>query len=230
VLAVMALSFVACPALVFWGLVGTPSGLAAVVNLTLVPLGLYFFGRIAGEEHREPRLDLALALGVGGLLLLFGPRLGDAATAGLVALAAIVVGTLAHPLGYVIGRRATRALDPVALSAATSTLGGLALTALSLALERPDAATFAAFLRPDVAAAWLFQVIGGSLVAYTLSFVLLREWGPVRSGLYSFVSPIVATLAGAALLGERFGAVEAAGMGVMLASTLLALWRPGLAR
>ena len=110
------------------------------------------------------------------------------------------------------------------------TLGGLALTGLSLALERPDAATFAAFLEPRVAAAWLFQIVGGSLVAYTLNFVLLREWGPVRSGLYSFVSPIVASLAGALVLGERFGPVEIAGMAAMLASTLLALWRPGLAR
>src|SRR5262245_23756131 len=230
VLAATALSFVACPALVFWGLVSTPSGLAAVVNLTLVPLGLYVFGRIAGEERREVRLDLALAVGVAGVLLLFGPRLSGAGTGSLAGLAAIIVGTLAHPAGYVAGRNATHALDPVALSAATSALGGFALTALSLALERPDAATFAAFLRPDVAGAWLFQVVGGSLVAYTLSFLLLREWGPVRSGLYSFVSPIVATLAGAALLGERFGPVEIAGMGALLASTLLALWRPGLAR
>ena len=226
VLAVTALSFVACPALVFWGLVHTPSGLAAVVNHTLVPLGLYGFGLLAGEERRERRLDLALALGVAGLLLLFGPRLGNAGAASLVSLAAIVVGTLAHPVGWVIGRKAARALDPVALSAATMTLGGVALTLLSLALERPGVATLAAFLDPRVAAAWLFQIVGGSLIAYTLNFLLLREWGPVRSGLYSFVSPIVATLAGALVLGERFGAVEFAGMAAMLASTLLALSRP----
>jgi drug/metabolite transporter (DMT)-like permease len=226
-LAVTALSLVLCPALVFWGLARTPSGLAAVVNLTLVPIGLYGFGLLAGEERRERRLDLALALGVFGLGLLFARRVAGGGEIGLVGLAAIVVGTLAHPAGWVTGRRVTRALDPVAVSAATMALGGAALVALSLALERPDAAVFAAFLEPEVAAAWLFLVFGGSLVAYTLSFVLLREWGPLRSGLTAFVSPIIAAFAGWLVLGERFGALELAGMAAMLASTLVALWRPG---
>ena len=230
VLAVTALSLVVCPGLAFWALVRLPSGLAAVVNLTLVPLGLYAFGLIAGEDRHDRRLDAALALGTVGLALLFAPRLAGAGEASLIALAALVVGTLAHPLGFVIGRPVSRALDPVALSAATAALGGVALTLLSLVLERPGAATLAAFLDWRVAAAWLFQTVGGSLVAYTLSFLLLREWGPARSGLYSFVSPIVAAIAGAVVLGERFGPVELAGMAALLATTLLALWRPARAR
>lgn len=225
VIAVAGLTVLVSPGLIFWGLARTPSGLGAVVNLTLIPIGLYLIGRAAGEENRSRRLNLALALGTLGLALLFAPRIGGDLAADAWGLTAIVAGTFAYAWGAVIGRPATRGYAAVPMSAATMLIGGTGLLLVSLALERPDAATIAAFGAPVVLAGWLFLLAGGSLVAYTLYLWLLREWGPVRSGLYAFVSPIIAVLAGAVLFEERFGATELAGMAAMLAGTWMALRR-----
>ena len=45
----------AANALIFWGLARAPSGVAGLINLSLIPIGLYAFGRIAGVEPASRR-------------------------------------------------------------------------------------------------------------------------------------------------------------------------------
>jgi drug/metabolite transporter (DMT)-like permease len=74
-----------------------------------------------------------------------------------------------------------------------------------------------------VLSSWLFLVSGGSVVAFTIYLVLLRDWGPSKTGLYAFVSPVVAVLVGIVVYGEPFGRYEVVGSGIMLASAALAM-------
>ena len=53
----------------------------------------------------------------------------------------------------------------------------------------------------------------------------LRDWGPTRSGLYAFVSPIIAVTLGVALFAEPFGRYEAGGSALMLMAAGLAMPR-----
>jgi drug/metabolite transporter (DMT)-like permease len=224
VLAVACLTMMASPGLNFWGLTRTGSSVAAVVNLALTPIALYVVGLIAGEERMSARLNLALALGVLGLALLFAPRVATA-SADLLGLIAIVVGTSCYATGSVIGRRLLPEFGALKLSAITSLIGGSGLMAVSLAVEHPDASTLAAFASRDAFACWLFMLLGGSLLATPVYFWLLREWGPARSGLYAFVSPVIAVMAGVLVLDERVTAIEAVGMAAMLVATWIALGR-----
>ncbi|MBM3602091.1 MAG: EamA family transporter [Alphaproteobacteria bacterium] len=232
VAALAAIAVMTSPGLIFWGLVRTPSGMGAVVNMTLIPLSLYLFGLLLGEEKRRPRYDAALALGAFGLALLFAPRvmrgieaaatdLDDAAV--IVGLIAIVAGTFCYGLGAVLVRPAMQSLPPFELNAVTSLLGGAGLLLVSLVLEQPGSAELAALADPLVLACWLYFVVFASIVAHTTYLWLLRVWGPVRSGLYAFVAPIIAVIAGWAVLSERFGALEVAGMAAMLAATWIAI-------
>jgi drug/metabolite transporter (DMT)-like permease len=219
-------TMVLSPGLMFWGLARTPSALAAVMNLSLIPVSLYAIGLIAREETVRARLNLALALGIGGLVLLFLPRItGQGAAGEMVGFIAVVVGTVSYALGAVIGRPATHRYATIPMSAVTC-LGGGALVVISLLFEPHSAATFQALFTPTIFASWLILTVAGSLIAFPIYLWLLRVWGPVRSGLYAFVSPIIATILGAMILGERFGIVEIAGMVTMLFGTWIALRRP----
>jgi len=78
--------------------------------------------------------------------------------------------------------------------------------------------------------AWLYLLIPGSLISTTMYFLLVRDWGASKPGLYAFISPIIAVVLGASLFGEQLDWGDAAGMGLMLAAAGLALRRGGVAR
>ena len=49
---------------------------------------------------------------------------------------------------------------------------------------------------------WLFLLLFGSLVGYSLYMQLLRDLGPAKAGSFAFVSPIIAVLVGTIVAGE----------------------------
>ena len=57
-------------------------------------------------------------------------------------------------------------------------------------------------MTPLPLAGLLFMVFVGTFVAYTIFLRLVRDWGAPRAGLFSFVSPVVALILGAIVLGE----------------------------
>jgi drug/metabolite transporter (DMT)-like permease len=63
---------------------------------------------------------------------------------------------------------------------------------------------------------WLFLLLFGSLVGYSLYMQLLRDLGPAKAGSFAFVSPIIAVLVGVIVAGETVSALSVAGMAVML--------------
>lgn len=228
VLAASLLITTACYACVFWGLAQAPSGIAAVVNLGLMPIFLIGVGAAYGQERITRRRVAAIALGLAGLGLLFSGRLGsgpDAARAAL-GLAAVAVGTLAYAWGSVVSRPLMRKMSPLVLAFWESGLGTLGLIPVSLAVEGWDPGRFAALGDPRALGGIAMMVGGGSLIAFPIFLMLLRDWGAFRAGLYAFVSPVVAVLVGLAFAGEHVDAAEALGMAVTLAATALALGEP----
>lgn len=104
-------------------------------------------------------------------------------------------------------------------------IGGPTLLALSLTLAPVSSDALDAFFTPAAIGSLFFLSLLGTIVAYTIYLVLLRKWGIVRTGLYAFVSPIVALGAGAWWFGEKNGWTKIAGASLMLAAAGLALLR-----
>ena len=67
------------------------------------------------------------------------------------------------------------------------------------------------------------MVFAGTFVAYTIFLRLVRDWGAPRAGLYSFVSPVVALILGAIVLGEPLTWREFAGAAIMLVAAAIAV-------
>ena len=203
-----------------------PSGLSGLVNLALIPVLLTMLAASTGEERPTWRHAAALAIGCLGLVGLFWTRLGSGGGASGIGFAAIIAGTACYCIGSVVSRPLVGPVEPLALTLVQAAIGGVALLVLSLAIEPISAQTVTALAKPAALGSVLFLAVFGTIVAYTIYLLLLREWGTVRAGLYAFVSPIVALGAGAWLFGETIGAPEITGAVLLLVAAAVALLRP----
>lgn len=216
----------ACYSLLFWGLARTPTGIAGVVNMSLMPVFSMHIGALYREEQITARRLLAVALGAVGLALLFGGGgmgSGGAGEAGGLGLAAVVLATVSYAWGSIVSKPLVRTMPAISVAFWETLVGGVALVPLWLALEGWDTGYVPALLAPRPLASFAFLVLGGSLVGFSIYLWLLREWGAFRAGLYAFVSPAIAVAAGVAVLGEPFGPWEAVGMAVMFGAAALAV-------
>ena len=64
-----------------------------------------------------------------------------------------------------------------------------------------------------------------TVIAFLLFFALIREVGPSRTTVITYVNPLVAVLLGVALLGESFTLGIAVGMPLILVGSVLATLR-----
>lgn len=224
IVAIGLLTSAICNGAIYWGVVRLSTGLAAIVNNGLTPIGLLVFGYFLGEETLSRRRLGGIALGVVGLALLFARRTQGSFDAEAVAgLAAVAGGTLSYCLGSVWCRPLLRHSGPLAVGGLQMLVGGIFLLALSAAVERPGPDVFAAMGRPVFLASLTWTVLAGGAAALVIYLRLIRDWGPTRAGMYAFVTPIVATALGAFFLGERLGALEIAGALVLLGAAGLVL-------
>ncbi len=211
-----------------YGLRYVPAGLATVISSALTPISLLGFGVMAGQERWTARQGAALVLGIGGILVLFGPK-ALAGTLGWPELAGaggVIIGTLCYSGGSILARPMMRTVPPADVAAMTNLLGGGLLLAGSLLFEPGSlaAATSLDWGWPAFGA-WLYLLLPGSLGATMIYWLLVRDWGPSRTGTYAFVSPVVGVVAAMALFGEHVGLADVAGMTLMLAAAGLVLRR-----
>jgi drug/metabolite transporter (DMT)-like permease len=208
----------------YWGMVFVPSGVAGVVNMSMNPVFFFALAILFGQERATWRHAGALALGIGGLLILFSSKASfGGTTPELWGAAAVVAASLVYCLGAVLTRPLLRELKPLELTTAQAMVGAAGMSALSLALEPVSPQTFYALLAPAPLAGLLFVVIGGTFIAYTIFLHLMRDWGASRAGLYSFVSPVVALILGALVFAEPLGWREITGAAMMLMAAAIAI-------
>ncbi|MFO1352317.1 MAG: EamA family transporter [Gammaproteobacteria bacterium] len=211
-------------ATLFWGAQYVATGLASVINLSLSPIILSLLSVAYGQERLRVTHLQVIALGVTGLLILFGPQIafgGDGWE--ILGMLAIAFSTLAYCWGTVMGRPVFQQNAPLLMSAVNTLIGGATLVLISLLVEPAGLASLAALGEPKVLASWLMLVIFGSLVAFTIYLKLVRDWGAWRAGLYAFVSPVIAVASGSLLLGERLTLGFVVGAALLLAAAWIAL-------
>ena len=75
---------------------------------------------------------------------------------------------------------------------------------------------------------WLFLLLFGLLVGYSLYMQLLRDLGPAKAGSFAFVSPIIAVLVGVIAARETVSALSVAGLAIMLVAAGACLYGDAL--
>lgn len=215
----------------FWGMRFIPSGSAAVLELSLTPVALLGFALLMGEEAFSVRRLFAILLGTAGLLVLFGPDAyaawfepteGDAALRVWGALA-VASAAVIYAYGSVLARPLLRRHPPALVASVTTFVGGVVLIAASLLFESGAAEALRGRWGWAAWSGWLFLVLFGSLVGYTIYMRLLRDVGASQAGAYAFVSPVIAVVLGVLVMDERVTPTDVGGMLVMLAGAYLAM-------
>lgn len=207
-----------CYGPLFWGMKFVPSGTAAVLEMSLTPLALLAFGIALGEERWSIIRFGAMMLGVMGLSILFAPAItvteGNLCT--MLGLAAVAWAAISSAWGSVLARPLVSRYGSTILSGSTTLVGGSVLLAVSLAVEPDVKGALVTMWTWQAIAGWLFLVIFGSLIGYSVYMQLLRDIGPARAGSFAFVSPAIAVGVGAVLVGEVITLHSVAGMIMMM--------------
>lgn len=190
------------------------SGLV-VAFIAIVPLMIAALNRLYGV--RPGRLELAgIVVGLVGVLMLTQGSGFQASPAGL---AAIAIACVAWSVGSVLSQRSLP-LAPGATGFASEMIcGGLVLMALSLL----DGETPQWPPQPEAAAAWVYLVVFGSLIAFNAYMVLLARASAGLASSYTFVNPVIAMLLGVAVLGEVVTPFEWIAAGIVLVGVVLML-------
>ena len=215
-----------------YGLRTVPAGLAAVLSSGLTPISLLGFAVLLGQEKFSWKQAAAIALGVSGIVMLFGPKAlnGTFGWPQFLGALGVIIGLLCYSLGSVLARPLMRTLPPADVAAFTNLIGGVLLLAASVAFEPGADRAATSFWGWPAVLGWIWLLLPGSLGATIIYFLLVRDWGASRTGTYAFVSPVVAVVIAVPLLGEQVTVTDVMGIGLMLLAASLVLRRNTTAR
>ena len=210
-----------------YGLRFITAGLAAVLSSALTPIALLGFAVAMGQERFAWRQIGAIALGVLGIFVLFGPEAlaGRLDLRELLGASGVIVGCLAYSAGSVMARPLMRTLAPAQMAAMTNLIGGVLLLVAAVAFEPGARAALVTVWGWPAMLAWLYLLLPGAILSTVIYFVLVRDWGASRTGTYAFVSPVIAVVAGTTLFGEKLDAADVVGMLLMLSAAAIVLRR-----
>jgi drug/metabolite transporter (DMT)-like permease len=183
-----------------------------------VPFVAALTARLAGEDDRLSPVRIAgMVLGVVGIAVLLGLDIGGGQWTAIGAVVLVVIGYATAPM--VISRKLP---DVPGVTASAFALVVTAVVYAPFAVPRLGPAADAP------ADAWLSVAALGvvcTAVALALFFSLIREVGPQRALVITFVNPAVAVLLGVLLLDEPFTLGLAVGLPLVLAGCVLATRR-----
>lgn len=192
------------------------SSLAGLL-IAAVPIIAVVAGRIAGDRERmSPVRWLGLLVGFGGVALLAAPHLTGGAVWPIVEILLVALG---YALGPLIASRRLADVPSLPVTAACLTMSALVYTPPAIATW-PEALPSARVL----AALAALGVICTAL-AFLLFFALIREIGPARATVITYVNPAVAVAAGVIFLGEPLTPSILIAFALILAGSILATTR-----
>jgi drug/metabolite transporter (DMT)-like permease len=190
------------------------SSLAAIL-IACVPLIVALLAIRFDTAERATGIRLVgLLIGLGGVVALVGIDVAGK-TDELIGTGLIVLAAAGYAVGPMVLKRQLPDLDARAMMG-----GSLAIASVLLAV--PAALSMPSEL-PSGEAIWSIVVLG--LICTALAFVvfsaLIREVGPGRALVFTYVNPVVAVALGVVILGERPGAGAVAGLLLILAGSWL---------
>src|ERR1700733_1795272 len=199
-----------------------PSGFAAVLVAT-VPLWMILFAWPVQHQRVTFRSAAALAVGLGGVIILVG---GGTASGRISSVIVVLGAAAAWGFGSVLSHRLALPGHAMLAAAIEMLAGGVVLLA-----GAAGSGQFAAVAWSSVpVTSWLalaYLIGPGSILAFTAYGYALSHLPLTTVSTYAYVNPVVAVLAGIAILGEQFTWHEALGAALVVGSVIITLHRSG---
>lgn len=214
--------FVGDYGLIYWGEAnGAPSGLAAVLFAVMPLLTALAAQGIGRTERLTAQKVLGIAVGFGGLALIFRSQLAVAGVGQLLPLLAIILGASCAAVATVVMKRWARDIDGFTFNGIAMAIGAAGLASISLLAGEP----WAVPPWPGGLVPILYLSLAGSVVAFLTYKWLLLHVEATTAAYNTMVTPIVALALGALVASETFEPLDLAGAAVTLLGIYLSLAR-----
>jgi drug/metabolite transporter (DMT)-like permease len=197
------------------GEVHVASSLAAIIIAAVPLIGVVLALRFDRGERPTPVRAAGLALGFAGVVALVGIDIAGNGPE-LLGTGAILLAAVGYAIGPMLVKHRLSGLDPRALTGASLAIAAVILTpfaTVDMPSRTPTAGAFAA-----VVALGLFC----TATAFVIFTVLIREAGPSRATVITYVNPVIALALGTTLEGEHLGAGALIGLVLILMGSWLA--------
>jgi drug/metabolite transporter (DMT)-like permease len=215
-LAAYAVAEIAVPfPLIAFGEIHVDSSVAAII-IACVPLIVALMALRFDRSERPNRTRLAgMLIGLTGVVVLVGIDVAGRANE-LLGAVAILLAAVGYAAGPMIVKRALAPYDPRATMAASLAMAAVLLTPAA-ALSYPSSV-------PPTDAVVSLVVLGllCTATAFVVYTALIKEIGPSRAVVITYINPVIAVALGVAVLGESPGAGAIAGLLLILAGSWLA--------
>jgi len=191
------------------------SSLAGLLIATVPLIGALAYRFLGVADHFDARRLTGLFIGFAGVAALVGLDLSRSDALGIV---------------ETVGVAFCYAMGPVVISRRLSHLPAIgviwaSLVATTALYATPGLLTMPASLSAETIGSVAVLSVVCTVVAFLLFFALIREVGPSRTTVITYVNPLVAVLLGILLLSEPFTLGIAVGMPLILIGSVLATSR-----
>jgi drug/metabolite transporter (DMT)-like permease len=193
---------------VVWAEQTVPSGLTAVLVATSPFWMVGFDALMPDGDALTVRRVLGLVIGFGGIVMLVWPELRFDGTGGgfLAGVVAAQIACAGWAVGSSYARKRGRGHasgeNVLATAAFEMLFGGVALGAVSLALNEPARLTFT----PRTAGALAYLTFVGAIGGFSAYAYALKHLPVATVSLYAYINPIIAVVLGTLVLQEPFNA------------------------
>ncbi|WP_435154989.1 DMT family transporter [Haladaptatus sp. DFWS20] len=204
--------------LLFLGLQQSTSGVAAII-FSFDPVLTIALAALLLTDERLSRFGLlGVVVALVGVAIVVQPSPARFLSGNLRGEEYILLGAISLALGGVLIRRSRHQLEEIALTAWAMIVAAPAMHLVSLATGESIA-----MVNPTITAlaALLYVGVLMTAVAYPMYFTLIEDVGAVRASFVQYVVPVVASVAGWLMLGERLTSEALVGFLVIFLGFLL---------
>jgi len=185
--------------MVFWSEQYITSGLAAVLQATITVFGLALAWIFLPNERITPQKILAVAMGVVGVGVIFNDQLHVENWMAFAGCVAVVVGAYAAAQASILIKAKAGGIHPASLVFCQMLCGLPPIIAYSLIREgNPLAYSWSWTSIVCI----LYLAVFGSVIAFWLYYWLLSKIESTKAMMISLVTPLLAVVIGAIVLGE----------------------------
>jgi len=179
------------------------SGVAAII-CSLMPVWTVLINVIINKDEKPNWLIvLGLAVGLGGIILIFGEHLDEFAdsnyTKGIIA---VVLANLCWAIGSIYVKKKNQDANPFLSAGFQMLFGGLFLIPLSLAFDNYSSIHWS----NEVVYSLAYMILIGSMSAYACYAYAMKKLPLTIVSLYAYINPIVAVILGWLVLNEKLNA------------------------
>jgi drug/metabolite transporter (DMT)-like permease len=196
--------------------------LTAGVVMAMIPAAVAFLSWLFLKEKISFRTWIAIALAVGGVVLLtLGRRADSNAENALLGIALLFSAMLCEALYVVIGKKLTGKISPRRISALINLWGLVLITPLGIWQAMSfDFST----VQPTMWGGLVVYALAASVWTVWLWMTGLKTVAASRAGVFTIFLPIASALVGVAFLNESFTPLHSVAFALALAAVLLATW------